>query len=76
VLLKDEQEAVEVDIKYAGFIRRQAKQLDHLAGKTGRTLPDDLDYGQVGAAWLHQRGSRQCGCQMPPHATAQWSIHY
>jgi hypothetical protein len=69
-LLKDEQEAVEVDIKYAGFIRRQAKQLDQLAGKSGRALPDDLDYGQVGSAWCL---SIRAGRRRTTGTTARWA---
>ncbi|KAL4425221.1 hypothetical protein ABPG75_009237 [Micractinium tetrahymenae] len=42
-----EKEAVEIDIKYAGFIRRQAKQLASVAAKHVRRLPDDIDYRSI-----------------------------
>lgn len=37
-------EAVEIDIKYAGFIRRQTKQLQQTAAKYGKKLAADIDY--------------------------------
>ncbi|KAL4435596.1 hypothetical protein ABPG77_002559 [Micractinium sp. CCAP 211/92] len=42
-----EKEAVEIDIKYEGFIRRQAKQLASVAAKHARRLPDDIDYRSI-----------------------------
>ena len=37
-------EAVEIDIKYAGFIRRQTKQLQQTTAKYGKKLAADMDY--------------------------------
>ncbi len=37
-------EAVEIDIKYAGFIRRQTKQLQQTTAKYGKKLSTDIDY--------------------------------
>ena len=37
-------EAVEVDIKYAGFIKRQTKQLQQTASRYGKKLSTDMDY--------------------------------
>lgn len=37
-------EAVEIDIKYAGFIRRQTKQLQQTMAKYGKKLSPNLDY--------------------------------
>ena len=39
-----EKEAVEIEIKYSGFIRRQEKQLASVAAKHSKRIPDDLDY--------------------------------
>ncbi len=37
-------EAVEIEIKYAGYIRRQEKQVEELKKLERRALPPDLDY--------------------------------
>jgi tRNA uridine 5-carboxymethylaminomethyl modification enzyme len=42
-----EKEAVEIEIKYSGFIRRQEKQLASVAAKHSKRLPDDLDYHSI-----------------------------
>ncbi|CAG9461816.1 unnamed protein product [Pedinophyceae sp. YPF-701] len=39
-----EKEGVEIGIKYAGFIRRQAQQLEQVKRKTGRKIPRDFDF--------------------------------
>lgn len=42
-----EAEAVEISLKYEGFIRRQAKQLTAIASKAANKLPADLDYFSI-----------------------------
>lgn len=42
-----EGEATEIDIKYSGFIRRQAQQQASIAAKAQRCLPPDLDYSSI-----------------------------
>ena len=37
-------EAVEIEIKYAGYIRRQEKQVEEMKKLESRPLPGDLDY--------------------------------
>lgn len=40
-------EGVEIAIKYAGYIERQQRQIDHVARQANRKLPPDLDYNQI-----------------------------
>ena len=43
--LPDEiQEAVEIDVKYEGYIDRQQLQIDRLARQESEEIPRDLDY--------------------------------
>jgi tRNA uridine 5-carboxymethylaminomethyl modification enzyme len=46
-LTNADKEAVEIELKYAGFIRRQEKQLASVASKHSRRIPDDLDYHSI-----------------------------
>ena len=39
-----EKEAVEIDIKYAGFITRQEKQVKSHSTKSNRKIPEGIDY--------------------------------
>ena len=50
-----EAEAVEIDIKYEGFIRRQAKQLASVAARHAKRLPDGLDYASVATLSMEAR---------------------
>lgn len=46
-LSQDEKEAVEIELKYSGFIKRQEKQLASVAAKYSRRIPDKIDYDSI-----------------------------
>ncbi len=50
-----EQEAAEIDIKYAGFVKRQERQLLQLEGRHAQRLPADLDYSAITTLSLEAR---------------------
>lgn len=50
-----EQEAAEIDIKYAGFVKRQARQLAQLEARHAQRLPVDLDYSAITTLSLEAR---------------------
>ena len=41
------QEAVEIELKYAGYIARQQKQVEQFAREEARLLPPDVDYMKI-----------------------------
>ena len=41
------QEAVEIELKYAGYIARQQKQVEQFAREEARLLPPDVDYTKI-----------------------------
>mgnify|MGYP004493474411 FL=1 len=41
------QEAVEIELKYAGYIARQQKQVEQFAREEARLLPPDVDYAKI-----------------------------
>lgn len=50
-----EAEGAEIDLKYAGYIKRQQTQIDQISRHTQRKLPQDLDYLQVDTLRLEAR---------------------
>ena len=40
-------EAVETEVKYAGFIKRQSDQVRRVAGKMNKRIPPGIDYASV-----------------------------
>lgn len=50
-----EQEAAEIDIKYAGFVKRQERQLLQLEARHAQRLPADLDYSAITTLSLEAR---------------------
>lgn len=42
-------EQLELDVRYAGYLERQQRQVDKLAGLRATTLPDALDYAGLAA---------------------------
>ncbi len=50
-----EKECVEIDIKYAGFITRQEKQLGQMQAKAGKKIPQDMDYSAVSTLSMEAR---------------------
>ena len=54
-LSKDAAEEVEIQLKYAGYLQRQLKQVESFAKEEARRLPDDLDYEAIGGLRLEAR---------------------
>ncbi len=46
-LTRWEAEAVEIRVKYSGFIKRQEVQVERESSKFGKTIPDDIDYSSI-----------------------------
>ena len=42
-----EEEAIEVEIKYSGFVKRQQTELLQAASQHRKRIPDDLDYNSI-----------------------------
>ena len=42
-----DQESVEIGIKYAGFIKRAAHQMEQMSLKAGKLIPDDVEYATI-----------------------------
>ena len=50
-----EQEAVEIQVKYAGYLARQEKQVEVFRKEENRLLPEDLDYASISGLRLEAR---------------------
>jgi len=61
-------ELVETDLKYEGYVLRQAGQNAKLARDQGRRIPSDLDYEQIGGL---RRETRQKLAAVRPDSIAQ-----
>ena len=48
-LRKRERESLEIDMKYRGYIRRQARTVEKLKRMERRKIPDDFKYGEIEA---------------------------
>lgn len=48
-------EEVEIQIKYAGYLARQEKQVEEFKKEESRHLPEDLDYESIGGLRLEAR---------------------
>jgi tRNA uridine 5-carboxymethylaminomethyl modification enzyme len=46
-LPKDVQEAVEIDIKYSGYLARQSQQVERIKKETTRPIPTNVDYTAI-----------------------------
>ena len=49
---------VEIQIKYAGYLTRQEKQVEEFKKEEARLLPDDLDYAAIPGLRLGARGHK------------------
>jgi len=50
-----EKEGIEVEIKYAGFVKRQQAELNQMEGQHKRKLPAGLDYQGIGTLSMEAR---------------------
>lgn len=50
-----EKESAEIEIKYAGYLRRQERQLEHMSAQASIPLPADMDYASMGTLSLEAR---------------------
>ena len=50
-----EKNCVEIDLKFAGFIRRQEEQLQQMKGKLKRKIPEGLDFDTIPTLSLEAR---------------------
>lgn len=50
-----EREAVEIDIKYSGFVRRQQTELQQMEAAHRRRIPEDVDYHTIGTLSMEAR---------------------
>lgn len=46
-LERSERESVEIEIKYAGYIQRQQRQIEQVSRQEQRKLPENIDYASI-----------------------------
>lgn len=47
-LTREEKQGAEIDIKYAGYLKRQQTQIDQVAKNANHKLPAEIDYSAIG----------------------------
>ena len=52
-------EEVEIQLKYAGYLARQEKQVEEFKKEEARRLPEDIDYGSIAGLRLEAREKLQ-----------------
>ena len=55
----DIREEVEIQVKYAGYIKRQLKQVEQFQKEESRLLPEDIDYNEISGLRLEARQKLQ-----------------
>ena len=63
-------EAVEVKVKYEGFIKRQEGQVAKVAGKMNKKIPEGIDYGAITTLRME---AREKLAKMTPRTVGQAS---
>ena len=59
VLPRSVTEEVEIQLKYAGYLEKQVKQVEEFKKEEARLLPDDIDYGSIAGLRLEAREKLQ-----------------
>ena len=69
-LTRGDAEAVEVKVKYEGFIKRQEGQVAKVAGKMNKKIPEGIDYGAITTLRME---AREKLAKMTPRTVGQAS---